>query len=515
MTPAAQPSCRIAYASTGVGSGRGSTIAGRPSPRHHLGGVAGEHVGLVPGVVADDDRAAAVLEQVRRQPRGGPDHDGPVHPVRSGAEPAAQPGGAELEPSVEPVGQLLDLVARPAAPRARCGCRRRGPRRPTPGRARTGRRTPVATGLRRSALGCRRAGVAGLAAGIARREPAAEVGHVGVVGRLVRGRGERPARRTPRRRPAGGSRGPAPGAQVPPPPGVRRDAVHDRVSQVGRAQRGVDEPAQVVRRQPGRQVPAGRPAGPGTSRSAGAADAIPYRSWYSDPSASVGDLAHAVERVRPWPDVDADQLGARGEPDGVVAAGEHDARSTPCRRAASSTQVGPDHVRRGDVRHRRLAGDRRQVHDRRAAGRRTRSRTSASNTSPTTPRRRVVGRWSARGPGRRRRPAGRGQAGDQRGADRSGRPGDQDTRRAHCGYSRPTTSASRRPIRVAAVVPGGEDLLVVQRLAGHAGGEVGDQRDARAPPCRPRARRSPRARSTCRPGGRRCARTIRISAGVS
>ena len=65
---------------------------------HDLGGVAREDVGVVPRVVADDDAGRVlVLAEVRRQSgrRLGDDH--PVHPVRAGAELAAQPGRAELQ----------------------------------------------------------------------------------------------------------------------------------------------------------------------------------------------------------------------------------------------------------------------------------------------------------------------------------------------------------------------------------------------------------------------------------
>ena len=81
-----------------------------PRPGQHLRGVPREHVGLVPGVVADDDGAAAALPEVGSEPRRRTDHDGPVHPVGAGAELAAQAGGAELQPPVEPVRQLLDVV---------------------------------------------------------------------------------------------------------------------------------------------------------------------------------------------------------------------------------------------------------------------------------------------------------------------------------------------------------------------------------------------------------------------
>ena len=51
--------------------------------------------------------------QVCREAGGRPDDDRAVHPVRAGAEGAAQSGGAELEHPGEPVGEVVDggLVA--------------------------------------------------------------------------------------------------------------------------------------------------------------------------------------------------------------------------------------------------------------------------------------------------------------------------------------------------------------------------------------------------------------------
>ena len=149
MTPAAQPSSRIANASTGVGSGRGSTPRLEPGAGHHLGGVAGEDVAAVPGVVADHHGAARrpCSLQVRRQAGRGADHDDPVHPVRTRAERAAQPRGAELQGAGEPVGQVgrvgAALDVRDDLPRARPGWRRRGPRPPRRAHARAGRRWPL------------------------------------------------------------------------------------------------------------------------------------------------------------------------------------------------------------------------------------------------------------------------------------------------------------------------------------------------------------------------------------
>ncbi len=93
----------------------GQQQGAQPRTRHDLGGVTGEHVGVVARVVTDHDRVAlagAVVAQVRREAgcRAG-DHD-PVHPVRPRAQGAAQPRRTELE------------SARRTGPR--------GPRRPSP-----------------------------------------------------------------------------------------------------------------------------------------------------------------------------------------------------------------------------------------------------------------------------------------------------------------------------------------------------------------------------------------------
>ncbi len=99
-----------------------SAAAGRG---HHGRGVAGEDVGVVARVEADDDlgagRGAGVplgtRLQVRDEPGGRANDDGPVHPVRPGAQDAAQAGGAELEHPREAVGQVVGgLGARFAGP---------------------------------------------------------------------------------------------------------------------------------------------------------------------------------------------------------------------------------------------------------------------------------------------------------------------------------------------------------------------------------------------------------------
>ncbi len=150
ITPATHPSSRIANASTGRGQRARHHPRREPGAGHHLGGVAGEDVGVVAGVVADDDRArstagpAAPPRQVGGEAGGGPGHHHPVHPVRAGAQGAAQAGGAELQRAAEAVREIggiapgLHLGDHLLA--ARRGSRRRGPPRARRGRARAGRR---------------------------------------------------------------------------------------------------------------------------------------------------------------------------------------------------------------------------------------------------------------------------------------------------------------------------------------------------------------------------------------
>ena len=126
--------------------------------REDLGGVAGEHVGLVPGVVPDDHRATgqALVQQVRGQTGRGLTDDDPVHPVRAGPDRSAQPSGAELQAAAEGVGRArrgtrsirprsgpADWPARRGCPDRDPGRTRRRRRRPAPGSslpARTARR---------------------------------------------------------------------------------------------------------------------------------------------------------------------------------------------------------------------------------------------------------------------------------------------------------------------------------------------------------------------------------------
>ena len=93
----------------------GQHVGREPGTGHHLGGVAGEDVGVVAGVVPDHDGAltgSAVVPQVRREAGGGAQHHDPVHPVGPGAQGAPQTGGAELQRAVEPVREVGGVGAR-------------------------------------------------------------------------------------------------------------------------------------------------------------------------------------------------------------------------------------------------------------------------------------------------------------------------------------------------------------------------------------------------------------------
>ena len=107
---------RAAELADGVGEHRRRQRPGEqpdrdPGAGHHLGGVPGEVVAAVPGVLPDDDGAggAGVL-QVRRQAGRGPAHHHPVHPVRPGRHRPAQARGAELQRAVEPVRQVRERL---------------------------------------------------------------------------------------------------------------------------------------------------------------------------------------------------------------------------------------------------------------------------------------------------------------------------------------------------------------------------------------------------------------------
>ena len=125
----------------------------------HARGVAGEHVGLVPRVVADDDGRAAASAEVRREPGGRAEHDDPVHPVRAGADPPAQPGGAELQPAGEPVAESPRDCRRRRA--ARCSSARVSGSGSSASQARATSRTSTVSSLCRCSwrcLGPRRSG---------------------------------------------------------------------------------------------------------------------------------------------------------------------------------------------------------------------------------------------------------------------------------------------------------------------------------------------------------------------
>ena len=106
---------------------------------HHLGGVAGEHVGVVAGVVPDHHGCSrGAPASLRYAARPAAVRVTTTRFIRFGPAPSAprRPCGAELECAVEAVGQLRTLAWR-SAPRARPWCTGRGPRPPRPGRAST------------------------------------------------------------------------------------------------------------------------------------------------------------------------------------------------------------------------------------------------------------------------------------------------------------------------------------------------------------------------------------------
>ena len=114
ITPAAQPSSRMANASRGVGSGRGSTSALSPAPvitsavsraKTSLLWRASKPMTTLPPPVRR-------CPEVGRQAGRGAGHHDPVHPVRSRAEGAAQPRRTELEGAGEAVGQVGVVATR-------------------------------------------------------------------------------------------------------------------------------------------------------------------------------------------------------------------------------------------------------------------------------------------------------------------------------------------------------------------------------------------------------------------
>ncbi len=75
---------------------------------HGRRGVVGEDIGVVPGVVSDDDGAPRreVLGQVASQARGGLKDDDPIHAVGSGTEWPPKAGRSEVQAPGEAVRQL-------------------------------------------------------------------------------------------------------------------------------------------------------------------------------------------------------------------------------------------------------------------------------------------------------------------------------------------------------------------------------------------------------------------------
>src|SRR4051794_17483920 len=116
--------------------------------------------------------------------------------------------------------------------------------------------------------------------------------------------------------------GPA-GLEVPPRAGVAGDPVEDGEPGSGRGQGRLDHPHAVVVREPRRQV-ANRlgPLEEGADPAGHGVDAVPV--GVEAHQGLGGDLAHAVEGVRPGAYVDAEQLGAGRAADRVVGAGVHE-----------------------------------------------------------------------------------------------------------------------------------------------------------------------------------------------
>ena len=108
----ARGSRRRAAAWAAAGAARSALQAGAG---HHLGGVAGEDVGVVAGVVPDHDGGVAGGAVVAGgTPRGRPRRGcTTTRFIRfgAGAERAAQAGGAELQRAVEAVGEVGGVAA--------------------------------------------------------------------------------------------------------------------------------------------------------------------------------------------------------------------------------------------------------------------------------------------------------------------------------------------------------------------------------------------------------------------
>ena len=109
-TPAAAPSC---LHGEGAERGRGAIdeeVDADAVPREDPGGLEGEVVASAACVPRHDDAPAGGVgdggEEVSGDAGGGAADDGPVHPVRTGAEQAAEAGRAELELAAKAVEKL-------------------------------------------------------------------------------------------------------------------------------------------------------------------------------------------------------------------------------------------------------------------------------------------------------------------------------------------------------------------------------------------------------------------------
>ena len=222
-------------------------------------GVGAKSRRAVPAVVADDDRlaAAALVGEPRSQAgRGAADH-GAVHPVRAGAQRAAQARRAERQRPAEPVCQLgvvpgceqgaqfpdgcrVDLVVDPGE---HGGVRAAHARAATSSMPKPGEVKPPPTNPSDA-----RGSASAMSSGVL----------LGVVERFV-------AQRSCL-------------VQGPGPPGVRRDAPDDRETKVRRAQAGVDEPRAVVRRTTTSTGTAGRVGAAANVPMRTHATRMPYRS---------------------------------------------------------------------------------------------------------------------------------------------------------------------------------------------------------------------------------------------
>ena len=143
-TPAAAPSYFTAKAPSGVGARSTKKWTRMPAPRGRRRSRARTRRSRA-GRRARRRRPACRRRGrsrggAARQPGRGAADDGPVHPVRSGAEQAAQARGAELELAREAVERGRPRRRGRAGPRAPRGSRGRSLRRAKRGRARPDRR---------------------------------------------------------------------------------------------------------------------------------------------------------------------------------------------------------------------------------------------------------------------------------------------------------------------------------------------------------------------------------------